>query len=357
MVHYSIDTNIRAQTYGAIMLTAIAIQSILNSLFSFLQTQVLFVDISSLSAFTIFTAMFVGYDNFCWCWKIGRIRLSTVPDFTGEWLGYIYERKEYAAHDDVFVERVQELIAVNLYVRQTFRQISVRLRSIPNHSSKSRESECTTAGLFIQDYERPKLTYTWIRSDLAGSGEFLRKSEDTRAILEGHYQSNYPRLGLIKLTRKEDGEIWHCGKLTIIQSPYGRPYLGVHIPEDFVLPCLNEMKKALSENNFEKYRQNQNIRDDGGFHMTVLEPSEYLAHRDKLQDHIDETSVWIRLIGLGEQSRQHEHVYYCVLQCEGAELLRNRAGLGIKDMHVTLGFLSNDLHEVPKGLSTLIRRI
>lgn len=357
MVYYSIDTNIRSKTYGTIMLIAVALQSLLNQFFSFMQSQWLLLDISSISAFAIFTVIFIAYDNFIWRWKIKKLRFSNVPDFSGEWVGYILERTEFTAKDGHYIQKLQELIAVNLYVRQTFRQMSVRLHSLPAHGTKARESECTTAGLFIQDFNRPKLTYTWIRSDLSGMGEFLLKHEDGRNILEGHYQSNYPRSGLIRLVRKEEGHSWYCGEVTEITNTLGRSYLGVHIPETFILPCLNAMKTFLSGEDFEAYRHNQNFRDDGGFHMTIIEPREYQNKRASLVDHIDETSVWLRLVGLGRQTRGSNTTFFCVLNCDGAEQLRNKVGLGNRDMHVTLGFRPDDLHDVPKGESTLLVKI
>jgi hypothetical protein len=185
-------------------------------------------------------------------------------------------------------------------------------------------------------------------------GDLVLKENTEQVTLEGSYGSNFPRQGLIRVVRKEANTGWHCGKVTEIKSQSGEEYLGVYIPEPFVLPCVRAMSNFMNDDSVAVYRRNQNIRDDGSYHMSILDPREYPTHKSKLTAHVEETYVWLRLIGLGRQTSDSDETYYCIVRCEGADILRNKAGLGLKDMHITLGFRKRDLYGVPKGESTLI---
>ena len=356
MIYYATDSNTRTTTYSIFMFSAVLVQSILALSFKSLNSQLFFLDISSVSAFTIFAVSFLIYDKYVWNRRIGWLRFSTIPDFSGEWVGYIDERQEYAQHGNTFVKKTQQLVAVQLHVSQTFRKISVNLKSMAiSHSAKSRESECTTAGVFAEDSRRPKLVYTWIRSDLAGSGEFVRKAEGERVFLDGHYQSNYPRSGTIRVIQKQPGEHWFCGQVTTIENREGEAYLGIHIPESALLPALKLMRGFLQEPEYGQFRLAQNSRDNGGFHMTIFDPAEFASRRNPdLENYINQTFLWLRLIGLGKQSNGSDDCYFCVIECEGAQKIRRNCGLGNRDMHATLGFNSIDLHNVPKGTNTMI---
>lgn len=354
MVYYSIDTDVRAKTYAAMMAVAIVIQSWVNEFFDFLRQDFAHVDISAVSAFTIFGALFYVYDRFIWRKTLGPFRLSPVPNFSGMWVGYIIQRKEFSpAGDNVYKEKITQFVAVDLYIKQTFRQISIRLRSIPVHG-RARESECTTAGLFIQDFERPKLTYTWSRSDLSGAGTLFKTADDGLPALDGFYESNFPRIGLLKFRYRRSDEKWCCGKVVEIKSREGRPYLGIHVDESFLMSCLDQMSNLLSPETINQYREHQRARDGDGHHLTILDPNEYATCRWAVNSHVNETSLWMRLLGLGRVNAGNGDVFYAVMDCEIANSLRQSAGLGNRDMHVTLGFNNDDLHNVPKGATTLI---
>jgi hypothetical protein len=359
MIYYATDSNTRATTYSIFMFSAVVIQSLLALIFKFLNSQFYFLDVSSVSAFAIFAILFLIYDKYIWNKRFKLLSFSTVPDFSGEWVGYIEERQEFTKHGNTFVKKTEELIAVQLHVNQTFRKISVSLKSMAiRHTTKSRESECTTAGVSTEDFKHPKLIYTWIRSDLAGSGEFIRRAEGDKFFLDGHYQSNYPRSGNIRLAQWRPGDHWYCGQIRKIESIGKQPYIGIHIPEPTLLPALEIMKKFLNEPTYNQFRQKQNTRDRGGFHVTVLDPEEYStrssAELGELEKYLSETFLWMRLVGLGKQSRCENAIYYCVIECEGGQKIRLKCGLGNRDMHATLGFKTEDLHDVPKGTNTVI---
>jgi hypothetical protein len=313
--------------------------------------------LASPTAFFIFWLLFLAYDNYVWKLRAAGIPFSRIPDFSGHWVGYIERRMEYIPSGDKYVQKIEELIAVQLYVGQTYRKISLRLRSMSTyHSFKGQESDATSVGIFSQDFDHPKLKYTWTRQELSGEGELLLKHDGARHIMEGNYSSNHPRIGFMRITRWEAKQDWYCGLITTITSASGKKYLGIHVPESNMIPYLRVMRCEMYALDYERYTESQRRRDDGGFHMTIFEPSEYeTIGANSFVDIPDKMRLWCQLIGLGRQKRGDDETYYCVVKCEGAEFLRSKFGLGYKDCHITLGFRGTDLHGVPKGADTLVR--
>ena len=52
-------------------------------------------------------------------------------------------------------------------------------------------------------------------------------------------------------------------------------YLGIDVPLDIVEPYLNELKEHISELDFEQYTKNQQVRDKGHYHITVINVMDY----------------------------------------------------------------------------------
>src|SRR5436305_864630 len=125
MINYATDSNTRTITYGVLMAIAIAVQYAVTPFVAEIN-QALHVNLTSPASFLIFTLLFVIYDNFIWKLHIGRLSLSMIPNFSGEWIGYIERRIEFEKHEDVYIERRDELIAVEMGINQTYRRISIR---------------------------------------------------------------------------------------------------------------------------------------------------------------------------------------------------------------------------------------
>lgn len=358
MIHYSIDSDWRIVAYGTIAGVAVAMQWIISHFVSFFQTN-WGVALASPTAALLFSGLSAVY-VYLWNFRFCGVPLSPIPDFSGVWIGYINRRKEFVQNGDQFEIKIQELIAVELRITQTYHKISIRLKAevLLDDGIKGQESECTSAAVFCQNRANPKLQYIWTRQDLSGEGEFVLKRIGSRMILDGRYSSNYPRLGVMELTRCEVGEIWHCGELISLRDGEGRPYLGVNTPEEKLASILETMRAMLGEERFQSYRQSQFVRDGGGFHMTVFDPQETeRLGGESLRQVAQRTWLWIRIIGLGRQTRNSEETFYAVAECSGAQQLRAKHGFGLKDMHVTLGFLNSDIHDVPKGVSTIVWRV
>jgi len=68
---------------------------------------------------------------------------------------------------------------------------------------------------------------------------------------------------------------------------------------------------------------------------------------DQLEDDLTD-------LGLGMQSSNKNEAYFKVVQWPSAAALRTALGLPPKDLHVTVGFIFADIHDVKKDRSTLL---
>jgi hypothetical protein len=365
MIQYTTDTNTRTQVYIWLISIAIAIQTIasvavdqLGKIASLLPAE---LDIpkylAAPTAVGLFTILLLVYDNYLWNRRIFGLPMSSIPDFSGVWVGYIVRRIDFKSTQDGQHQKTTEMIAMHLYIKQTFSKISVRTRSIsPSEGIRSIESQASVAGLFCQDYTKPSLRYIWAREDLSGEGEFLLKSNGARRHLEGRYSSTRARLGLMTFSEWRIEDNWFCGQVREISSRTGKRYLGIHVPEESVLRYLNEMKSIIGEEAYTEYRRNQTNRDQGSFHITIINAHELERVQPEALSRLEaDTWLWVKLIGLGKSIRGTDETLYVVCNCDGARHIRSQTNLGNHDFHITLGFRNEDIYGVPKGLSTLIK--
>jgi len=133
------------------------------------------------------------------------------------------------------------------------------------------------------------------------------------------------------------------------------PYLAVVVPSDDVRMHLDRLREHLGEADYARYTTNQQLRDGGKYHITVINPVEHelLSGTGEVLLCGDEP-VKYRLVGLGCVREGSDTACFAV--CESADLQRFRASLGLppKDLHVTLGFDVADVHGVPKDYTTLV---
>ena len=152
--------------------------------------------------------------------------------------------------------------------------------------------------------------------------------------------------------RDEDGAM---EALIPLLSHSGRTYLGMRVPKELVSPFLNQLRSLLPHHDYTVFTTNQQLRDDGNYHLTIIDPREYeqLILPVTLAEGLD-GRLRFRIIGLGQQASGGNVAYYCVVDSTDAQLFRRGCGLGSKDLHITLGFNPKDIHDQAKGPDTLI---
>jgi 2H phosphodiesterase-like protein len=62
----------------------------------------------------------------------------------------------------------------------------------------------------------------------------------------------------------------------------------------------------------------------------------------------------IEFIGIGMVSDDANEAYYIIVESKALQAFRKDAGLGKRDLHVTLGFKIEDIHQLSKAANTKI---
>lgn len=142
-------------------------------------------------------------------------------------------------------------------------------------------------------------------------------------------------------------------RIALLTSKSGRNYIGCDVPHHEVEPYLREL--AVEEpTDFYAIRRNQSVRDRGHFHVTVVSPPEFERIADAVPEDVVGESIRLILSGLGRAVRGGHRSFFVVVQCEKIAQLRHSLGLGNRDLHITLGFDRDDVHDISKDRTTLI---
>ena len=142
-----------------------------------------------------------------------------------------------------------------------------------------------------------------------------------------------------------------------LKDTLGSNYLGIKIQNTEINPFLNQLKDILGEQ-YDEYVSNQGKRDNGSYHITVMNVIEYnrLSQElgmDKFINSLDPVLKAeiddVRLIGVGKVSKNENTAYFVVTRSEILEEVRKKYDLPEKDFHITLGFKHKDVHGVRKN--------
>lgn len=147
-------------------------------------------------------------------------------------------------------------------------------------------------------------------------------------------------------------------RLEYIKDVLGNNYIGIKFDTQLVQPFLNEMKLHLSESDFNEYCKLQSNRDNGHYHMTVMNVMEYndiikKYGPDKVSSAFEKwesVDFHPKLMGIGSVSNNSNRAFFIVVDCESLNILREAWGLDKKDLHITLGFKWKDVHGLPKNI-------
>ena len=144
---------------------------------------------------------------------------------------------------------------------------------------------------------------------------------------------------------------------THIKDSIGNNYLGIKIPNGTVEPFLNQLKDIIG-NDYDEFVENQQRRDNGSYHMTVINVMDYnkLSKEmgfDKFINSLDKIFKYeiddMKMMGVGSAERGGNRAYFIVCKSEKLEAIRSRYNLPEHDFHITLGFKSRDVFGVRKN--------
>lgn len=146
--------------------------------------------------------------------------------------------------------------------------------------------------------------------------------------------------------------------ITHIKDSINQNYLGIKIPKNTLTPFIEDMKGELSKEDFETFTDLKNQRDNGEYHITVINVIEYnklikKMGMDKFTESLQKVLSFeiddMKLLGLGSASRKENKAYFVVCESDKLDSVLSRYELGKKDFHITLGFKYKDVFGVRKN--------
>jgi hypothetical protein len=146
--------------------------------------------------------------------------------------------------------------------------------------------------------------------------------------------------------------------ITHIKDSIENNYLGLEIPIGIVEPFLNELKDIIGEDDYNIFTENQKKRDNGRYHLTVINVSDYNQltkemGMDKFINSLENIFKYpvddIKMMGVGTAQKNENRSYFVVCQSDKLEAIRKRYELPDHDFHITLGFKWKDVFGVRKN--------
>jgi len=143
-----------------------------------------------------------------------------------------------------------------------------------------------------------------------------------------------------------------------IKDINGSNYLAIRIDKLEVLPFLDQLRSVLGKEDYDLYTGNQQSRDHGVYHMTVINVMDYgrltkAMGMDKfveaLQPILEYEIDDLEMLGVGKAEAKGNTAYFVVCQSDKLDAIRTRFELAKHDFHITLGFNQKDVFGVPKN--------
>jgi len=145
--------------------------------------------------------------------------------------------------------------------------------------------------------------------------------------------------------------------LTYLKDILGNNYLGIKVNKTNIDPFLKEMESHLGED-FEDYVDNQQKRDRGSNHLTVINVRDYnkLSKEmgmsnfiNSLEDIFKFPIDDLKMMGLGTAKKNENQTFFVVCKSDKLDAIRKRYDLPQHDFHITLGFKHKDVFGVRKN--------
>jgi hypothetical protein len=147
--------------------------------------------------------------------------------------------------------------------------------------------------------------------------------------------------------------------ITHLKDTLGFNYLGIKIPNTTVNSFLNQLKEEIdNEETYNTFVDNQQKRDQGSYHITVMNVAEYnkLSKEmgiDKFVNSLDNILKYpiddLKILGIGTAENNGNRTYFIVCKSEKLDSVLNRYNLPTRDFHITIGFKWKDVYGVRKN--------
>ena len=146
-------------------------------------------------------------------------------------------------------------------------------------------------------------------------------------------------------------------RLEYLKDTVGNNYIGVNIYTDFIQPYLERLKNIIGDD-YEIYIKNQQNRDHGHYHITVINVMDYNKlskdlGMDKLINSLEPVFDFdfddLQFLGIGKAEKGGNTAYFIVVRSEKLQEVRKKYGLPEQDFHITIGFKWKDVFGVSKN--------
>ena len=146
-------------------------------------------------------------------------------------------------------------------------------------------------------------------------------------------------------------------RLEYLKDTVGNNYIGVNIYVDFVQSYLERLKNIIGDE-YDVYIKNQQNRDHGHYHITVINVMEYnkLSKDLGMDKFINSLEVAfdfdfddLQFLGIGSAEKAGNKAYFIVVRSEKLQEVRRKYNLPEQDFHITLGFKWKDVFGVRKN--------
>ena len=145
--------------------------------------------------------------------------------------------------------------------------------------------------------------------------------------------------------------------VTYVKDVVGNNYLAIKFDKGTIETYLNQLKEIIGSD-FENFTENQQKRDGGSHHMTVINVMDYNklskeVGMDKFVSSLDSVFNYeiddLKFMGIGTAERNTNRAYFIVCKSDKLDAIRTRYGLKDHDFHITLGFKHKDVFGVRKN--------
>ena len=146
-------------------------------------------------------------------------------------------------------------------------------------------------------------------------------------------------------------------RLEYLKDTVGNNYIGVNIYVDMVQPYLERLKSIIGDE-YDIYIKNQQNRDHGHYHITVVNVMDYnkLSNEIGMDKFVNSLEVAfdfdfddVKFLGIGTAEKGGNRTYFIVVKSDKLQEVRKKYGLPEQDFHVTIGFKWKDVFGVRKN--------
>ena len=143
-----------------------------------------------------------------------------------------------------------------------------------------------------------------------------------------------------------------------VKDAAGQNYLAIKIDSLELHPFMDQLRSLLEKEDFDLYTSNQETRDKGEHHITVINVMDYgrltkTMGMDKFVEALQPVLKYeiddLQMLGVGKAEARGNTAYFVVCDSDKIDAVRTRFELPKQDFHVTLGFDKKDVFGVPKN--------